>query len=45
MVMEVPCCSGLVELARQAASRASRRVPMSVEVVGVRGGVMAARTL
>lgn len=45
MVMEVPCCSGLVELARQAVARASRRIPVSVKVVGVRGEVIAARTL
>ena len=45
MIMEVPCCSGLVELARQAVARASRRVPVSVRVVGVRGEVAAARTL
>ncbi len=39
MVMEVPCCGGLVQLARLAAARASRLVPVEVVVAGIRGGI------
>ena len=37
MVMEVPCCSGLVQLAQEALARATRSVPLRVTVAGVRG--------
>jgi len=40
MTMEVPCCSGLVGLAREAVSRASRKVPVRQTVVGVRGDIL-----
>ncbi|MBM3307715.1 MAG: 4Fe-4S binding protein [Candidatus Eisenbacteria bacterium] len=39
-IMEVPCCRGLVALARAAAAQASRKVPVKVVVVGVRGDVL-----
>jgi NAD-dependent dihydropyrimidine dehydrogenase PreA subunit len=41
LVMEVPCCSGLVALAREAAGRATRKVPVKRIVVDVRGDVLA----
>jgi NAD-dependent dihydropyrimidine dehydrogenase PreA subunit len=41
LVMEVPCCGGLVRLAREATARAGRRVPVKQIVVGVRGDVLA----
>lgn len=40
MIMEVPCCSGLMHLAKEAASRASRKVPVRQVVVGVRGDIL-----
>ncbi len=40
MVMEVPCCGGLVRLAHLAAARASRRIPVEVVVAGIRGGIV-----
>ncbi len=40
MVMEVPCCSGLVSLADEAASKASREVPIKSIVVSVRGEII-----
>jgi Pyruvate/2-oxoacid:ferredoxin oxidoreductase delta subunit len=40
MVMEVPCCSGLVRLAREAAARARRPVPIRVVVVGIQGDIL-----
>jgi hypothetical protein len=39
MIMQVPCCMGLLQIARKAASRASRKVPVKCVVVGVRGEI------
>jgi ferredoxin len=41
MVMEVPCCFGLAQLARDAVARASRHVPIRLVKVGLRGDVIA----
>lgn len=35
--MEVPCCSGLVQIARQALQKSGRDVPLELVQVGVRG--------
>jgi NAD-dependent dihydropyrimidine dehydrogenase PreA subunit len=40
-IMEVPCCGGLVRLAEQALAAASRRVPLRLVKVGIRGGILA----
>jgi NAD-dependent dihydropyrimidine dehydrogenase PreA subunit len=40
MIMEVPCCGGLLELARDAAARASRKVPVKRILVGLKGDVL-----
>ena len=40
VVMEVPCCSGLVQLVMNAASHAHRKVPVKVVVVSTRGEVL-----
>jgi len=37
MIMEVPCCGGLLRLAQVAAQRATRRVPIKLVVVGIDG--------
>ena len=37
MTMEVPCCSGLLRLTREAASYASRKIPIKSVIVGVEG--------
>jgi NAD-dependent dihydropyrimidine dehydrogenase PreA subunit len=39
LIMEVPCCGGLLRTAQMAAQRASRKVPIKVLVVGVDGTV------
>lgn len=38
VVMEVPCCSGLVHMAREAVERAARSIPMEYVIVDVKGG-------
>jgi hypothetical protein len=35
--MEVPCCSGLVQLARQAVARSSRELPLKTVCIGIHG--------
>ena len=40
VVMEVPCCSGLLILAKNAADKASRKVPIKKVVVSVEGAVL-----
>ena len=39
VVMEVPCCSGLVRLVEEARKRSSREVPIRCTVIGIDGGV------
>ncbi len=41
MIMEVPCCGGLVQLASQAAAAAERKVPLKKVTIGLRGDVLA----
>jgi len=40
MIMEVPCCGGLLALAQQAVARAQRKVPIKCTVVSLRGEVL-----
>lgn len=40
MVMEVPCCGGLVRLAEEAVRRASRKIPVEFLVVGTGGHIL-----
>ena len=40
MIMQVPCCGGLLELAKEAAARAKRKVPIKCVVVGLQGAVV-----
>lgn len=35
--MEVPCCSGLIHLARQAVARSGREIPLETVRIGIRG--------
>ncbi|MDZ4165763.1 MAG: 4Fe-4S binding protein [Smithellaceae bacterium] len=40
VIMEVPCCGGLLNLAKRAMSMAKRKVPIKSVIVGVRGEVL-----
>ena len=40
MIMQVPCCRGLLALAQQAAAKAERSVPVSCSVVGIEGEIL-----
>ncbi len=40
MIMQVPCCRGLLQLARQAVADAKRKVPIKSIVVGVQGEIL-----
>lgn len=41
MVMEVPCCNGLLHIAQLASEKASRRVPVKRIVVSIKGEILA----
>jgi len=45
MTMQVPCCRGLLALAQQAASHASRKIPIRSIVVGTNGTIIKEETL
>jgi len=40
MIMQVPCCGGLLNLAKEAAEAAERKVPIKYIVVGVQGEIL-----
>ena len=45
LIMEVPCCMGLLQLAKQAAAEAERQVPVKFVVVGVQGDILREETV
>ena len=40
MIMQVPCCSGLLRLAQKAAEEATRKIPIKSVVVSLQGGIL-----
>lgn len=40
MIMEVPCCGGLISMIQQAQSRASRKVPVKKIMISIKGDVL-----
>ncbi len=40
MIMQVPCCGGLLQIAKTAATKASRKIPIKVIVIGLNGDVL-----
>lgn len=43
VIMEVPCCGGLLGLAQKAVAQAQRKVTLKVSVIGVKGNVLSER--
>jgi NAD-dependent dihydropyrimidine dehydrogenase PreA subunit len=39
IIMEVPCCGGLLSLARTALGRSKRKIPLKCIVIGLQGGI------
>jgi len=40
LIMEVPCCGGLLQLVEMAIARATRKVPVKAVVVGIKGEIL-----
>ena len=40
VIMEVPCCGGLLGLAEKAVAEAGRKIPVKLVVVGVKGDII-----
>ncbi len=40
VIMEVPCCGGLLRLAQKAVAEAGRKIPVKLAVVGVKGDIL-----
>lgn len=40
MIMQVPCCRGLLSLAQQAVGQAKRKVPLKYVIVGLQGDIL-----
>ncbi|HDQ46201.1 MAG TPA: 4Fe-4S dicluster domain-containing protein [bacterium] len=40
VIMQVPCCGGLLALAREAAEQSTRKIPLKKVVVGIRGEIL-----
>lgn len=40
VIMQVPCCSGLAQLAQQAVEHSGKNIPVTVAVIGVQGDLL-----
>jgi NAD-dependent dihydropyrimidine dehydrogenase PreA subunit len=40
MIMEVPCCGGLLQMVKSAASNATRKVPVKLMIAGITGDIL-----
>jgi NAD-dependent dihydropyrimidine dehydrogenase PreA subunit len=40
MMMEVPCCGGLLQMTKAAMAKASRKVPLKMMIVGIQGNIL-----
>lgn len=45
MTMQVPCCSGLLALAKKAASNAQRKIPLQHIMIGIKGEILKKETI
>lgn len=39
MIMEVPCCGGLLQMVRQGVEQATRKIPIKLQIVGIQGDI------
>jgi ferredoxin len=40
LIMEVPCCSGLLHIAKKAAEQAKRKIPIKMIILGIKGNII-----
>ena len=40
LIMQVPCCAGLLNLAQKAVEKAERKIPLDYTIVGVQGDIL-----
>ena len=40
IVMEVPCCGGLIQIAKQAVANAIRKIPVKQIIIGIKGEIL-----
>jgi len=40
VIMEVPCCGGLLRLAQKAVEKSGRKIPIKLAIIGVQGNVL-----
>jgi len=40
MIMQVPCCNGLLQLAQDAVNYSGKEIPVKVIIVGVQGEIL-----
>lgn len=40
MMMEVPCCGGLLQMVNLAADKSQRKVPVKTVIVGIKGDIL-----
>jgi hypothetical protein len=40
VIMEVPCCGGLLRLAQKAIADSGRKIPLKLAVIGIKGDVL-----
>ena len=40
MIMQVPCCRGLLAIAQQVAGEAKRKIPIKLVIVGIKGEIL-----
>ena len=40
MIMQVPCCSGLLQVAKSAVEQATRKIPIKAKVVSLQGEIL-----
>ena len=40
MIMQVPCCNGLLQLAQDAVNHSGKEIPVKVIIVGIQGEIL-----